>query len=303
MLSVITSVKNEGPYILEWLAHHKALGFDYIIVFENDSDDLTDVILQRLAQMGEIEFVKNRDFTGSPQMHSYRQFQKMDAYRQSDWVFCIDADEFFVPRRLDTARAFLEGFPQADAIAVNWLNFGSSGHKTWEDRPVTERFRFCAPPGHATNKFFKSFHRPCDKFKAFGLHRPWPHEPINTFFYTDGSPVEAEVQMGKLPKDAPTIAIRHGIATLNHYSVRSTEEFERKRLRGRGAKPDEPYGVRDKFKRFDTNSNVDDGIDGHRAKTQSQLARLMRDTVLAFLHSMACQRQFPERASMISQSV
>lgn len=302
-LSLITSVKNEGPYILEWLAYHKALGLDYIIVFENDSDDLTDVLLQRLAQLGEIDFVKNRDFTGSPQMHSYRRFQQMETYRLSDWVLCIDADEFFVPRRHDTAHAFLEDFPHADAIAVNWLNFGSSGQKTWEDRPVTERFTFCAPPEHATNKFFKSFHHPCDKFKAFGLHRPWPHAAIDTFFYTDGSPVEPEVQMGRHPKDAPSIAIRHGIATLNHYSVRSKEEFERKKLRGRGAKPDEPYGAGDKFKRFDTNTELDDRIGRHRAKAQFHLTRLMDDPILAFLHRMACHRQFPESVSLFCQPV
>jgi hypothetical protein len=293
-LSLITSVKNEGPYILEWLAYHKALGFDYIIVFENDSDDLTDVLLQRLAQLGEIDFVKNHDFTGSPQMYSYRRFQQMEIYRLSDWVLCIDADEFFVPRHHDTAGCFLGDFPQAEAIAVNWLNFGSGGQERWHDRPVTERFVRCSSPEHPMNRFFKSFHRPGDTFKAFGIHRAWPNAPINTYLYTDGSTVEPKVQIGEHPKDAPSIYERYRVATLNHYSVRSREEFERKKLRGDGAKPASAYGENNKFNRFDTNDCVDQGIARFAVSRRNFLAAYQEDPVLAFLHEKSCRYHFGE---------
>ena len=292
-ISLITSVKNEGPYILEWLAYHKAIGFEDIFIFENDSSDLTDVLLQRLEMLGEIEFIKNTNFSGNPQFHSYRQFQKMDAYLRSDWVLCYDSDEFFLPRQHDTVQYFLQDHFKADAIAVNWLNFGTSNQKKWQDIPVTERFRKCAPPSHLSNRFFKSFHRPNGPFKGFGIHRPWPHVPIESYIYTDLTPVEPEVQTGKFPKHASNIEIRHMMATVNHYSIKSQEEFERKKLRGRPSNPDNLYGMADQ-KRYDTNLETDHGIDRFRERMQRYLQELKRDSVLSFLHHMSCLRQFPD---------
>lgn len=36
---IVTMMKNEGPYIVEWVAHHLAVGFDRFLVFTNDCDD------------------------------------------------------------------------------------------------------------------------------------------------------------------------------------------------------------------------------------------------------------------------
>ena len=52
----VTSLKNEGPYVIEWLAFHKSVGFDHVVIFENDSDDFTDLILKRLDAMGRDQF-------------------------------------------------------------------------------------------------------------------------------------------------------------------------------------------------------------------------------------------------------
>ena len=41
VFTVVSTMKNEGPYILEWVAHYKALGFDRIVVCTNDCEDTT----------------------------------------------------------------------------------------------------------------------------------------------------------------------------------------------------------------------------------------------------------------------
>ena len=48
----ILGVKNEGAFLLEWLAHHRACGFTDFLVFSNDCSDGTDLMLDRLAAMG-----------------------------------------------------------------------------------------------------------------------------------------------------------------------------------------------------------------------------------------------------------
>ena len=33
--SLVATVKNEGPYLWEWVAHHNSIGFDNIVIFQN----------------------------------------------------------------------------------------------------------------------------------------------------------------------------------------------------------------------------------------------------------------------------
>ena len=50
--TVVSTMKNEGPYIIDWVAHYKTLGFDHILVCTNDCTDTTVDILLRLQEMG-----------------------------------------------------------------------------------------------------------------------------------------------------------------------------------------------------------------------------------------------------------
>ena len=49
--TVVSTMKNEGPYIIDWVAHYKTLGFDHILVCTNDCTDPTVEILLRLQEM------------------------------------------------------------------------------------------------------------------------------------------------------------------------------------------------------------------------------------------------------------
>ena len=52
MRLIVSTMKDEGPFILEWVAHYLALGFDHFIINSNDCSDGTDLILQRLQDLG-----------------------------------------------------------------------------------------------------------------------------------------------------------------------------------------------------------------------------------------------------------
>lgn len=45
---LISTVKNEGPNILEWVAHHLCIGFTHIQIYQNDSEDGTQKTLRTL---------------------------------------------------------------------------------------------------------------------------------------------------------------------------------------------------------------------------------------------------------------
>lgn len=56
---LVGTAKNEGPYILEWVAHHLEVGFTDIALYQNDSDDLTHEIMRTLAGLGVIQYFPN----------------------------------------------------------------------------------------------------------------------------------------------------------------------------------------------------------------------------------------------------
>ncbi len=49
-VAIITCMKNEGPFILEWLAYHRAIGVKDVLVYTNDCNDGTDTFLELLQE-------------------------------------------------------------------------------------------------------------------------------------------------------------------------------------------------------------------------------------------------------------
>ena len=50
--AVVTSIRNEGVALLEWVAHYRVLGFDTIFIYTNDNTDGSIALLERLAEHG-----------------------------------------------------------------------------------------------------------------------------------------------------------------------------------------------------------------------------------------------------------
>ena len=54
-----TVMKNEGPFILEWVAWQRLIGVDRIVVLTNDCDDGTDAILDQLDRLALVRHLPN----------------------------------------------------------------------------------------------------------------------------------------------------------------------------------------------------------------------------------------------------
>ena len=143
---LICTVKDEGPNILEWVAYHRDLGFTDIVIFENNSFDLTDRTLRVLNRIGVIQYLPNNFLPGQAnppfQTRAYRRAARLDIYQQADWCMTLDSDEFLQinvgdGRLGDLIAAVGE---DTDAVRINWRVFGSSGLRVLDRRLVTERF-------------------------------------------------------------------------------------------------------------------------------------------------------------------
>ncbi len=63
-VTAVSMMKDEGPFVLEWIAHHLAVGFTDLVVYTNDCSDGTDDMLIRLEEMGLAASPPQRDPRG-----------------------------------------------------------------------------------------------------------------------------------------------------------------------------------------------------------------------------------------------
>ena len=243
-LAVAAIFKNEGPYILEWVAFHRVMGADRFFIADNNSSDETTEILGKLAAAGivtHIPFPTPPDADRPPQLLAYEKILA-DHAGDADWIAFIDADEFLVPRSprrisLGSIVSDLDPGPEVGAIVVNWALYGSSGHKEAGPEPVIERFTRRAKREDQRNFFYKSIIRPghYDGAALKNSHYFSLKEGSRTV-HVDGTPlIDAPERAKCFSAEVIWKPLR-----VNHYVVKSWEEFyHRKRTRGRGMRVNE----------------------------------------------------------------
>src|SRR5690606_34049445 len=173
----ILSVKNEGAFLLDWLAHHRAVGFTDVLALSNDCADGTDRMLDRLAAMGWLTHVRNDGpHRKGPQWTALARADEHPLKAAADWVLVLDIDEFVNVHAGDrTVQALLAALPGATAIPLTWRLFGNCGVRAFEDRPVPEQFLRAAPavmgwPWRAA--MFKTLFLNDGSYGKLGVHRP-----------------------------------------------------------------------------------------------------------------------------------
>jgi glycosyltransferase involved in cell wall biosynthesis len=225
--AICAIAKNEGPYLNEWVAYHHIVGFDPILVYDHESTDDSAKVLARLAERGLAERIPwSAPPDKKPQWLAYE-----DGLRrlrgQADWVAFIDLDEFLVLPRHATVQDFLAEHGELEAIAVNWLMFGSAGHERHEPGLVIERFTRCAERKFSGNKSIKTLAR----VDAIVTPR------VHTCEFREGVRYRTVAGEEIPPGEGRSRQVSHDVVRINHYFTRSREEWDRKVARGRGAKP------------------------------------------------------------------
>ncbi|MEM9348720.1 MAG: glycosyltransferase family 2 protein [Pseudomonadota bacterium] len=271
-----TCLKDDGPYILEWVAHHLAAGFDKMLVLTHHCTDGSDALLDLLSADDRIEhlsFEKSGD--KAVQWQALSLASKHPAYKSADWALFFDVDEFLC---LDGPADLLGliGETGGDAVALPWRFFGSGGEKERRDGLTPERFTRAAPWDlhFPFAHLFKTLHRP-SAFQKPGVHRPRARK--------DETPAWVGPDGAKLPSGfggkhnfVSLYAQVSGrrIAWLNHYSLRSQEEFLIKRGRGLPNHTDRAIDLTYWVER-NWNTLEDDTITKMLPATRAEYARLL----------------------------
>ncbi len=288
---IIACMKNEAPYILEWIAYHRAIGVDRFLIYTNDCEDGTDVILDRLTALGMVEHRRNDGWKGkSPQQHALNHATEEPMIRDAEWIIHIDVDEFINVRCGDgTLSAFLERVPDATNIAMTWRLFGHNGVHRFSDDFVIDQFDTCAPkycPKPHTVWGFKTMFRNIGAYRKLSCHRP---KKLSEGYesrvkWVNGSGQDMTREVAHTGWRNSRRSIGYDLLQLNHYALRSAESFLIKRQRGRALHVDRAIGL-NYWIRMDWSDVRDVTIKRNIPRLRAEYDRLLADPALAAAHA------------------
>lgn len=290
LLSILT-VRNEGAFLIDWLAHHRAVGFTDFLVFSNDCEDGTDAILDRLQDMGWLTHVRNDGpHDKGPQWSALKRADQHPVKTYADWILFLDIDEFVNIHVGDrTVPALLATLPEATAVPLTWRLFGNAGIRNYVDRPVPEQFTKAAPavmgwPWRAA--MFKTLFRNDGSYGKLGVHRPRQPDrrrmKDQRWFDGSGRRLSATYHTGRIFSEYGRD--NYKLVQLNHYPLGAMDSYLVKCDRGRANREtsafDLSYWVERNFDAVD-----DKSIAALSPRSEPLRRELRSDPVLASLHT------------------
>lgn len=242
-------IKNEAPYIREWIKYHKLLGIENFYIFNNDSTDALDNVLHPFLAEGNVHLY---NLSGKVrQLDAYNIGLKL-ARKSGNYLLVLDADEFlFLRDKSDNITEIVNHFFKdnklAGGIVFNWCIYGSSHFEKRQSGLVTQIYTYRSNFDFENNKNVKSL---VDPEKTAAFTNPHFAEYYGNYqaFNLQGKAVEGPYSK---PVDNPRVRI-------NHYFTKSKEEFLAKRSRGMA----DSVGIRNMqdFETHDRNEVFDDSM-------------------------------------------
>lgn len=244
---VFACAKNEDDYINEWVEHYLNLGFDKIIIADNnDSPEPLRNLLSKWINNGQVQIFECNGLKKF-QLYIYNMFLHEGNYK---WCAYFDCDEFLELNSHASIKGFLSGIEE-DCVLINWMVFGSNGNIHKGNGLLKERFKCPVSPvsffkenfyvkpiirGGSNNMYLTNTHCPlyCDKMNIGGYYTV----DYSRHVY---SPV------------------RYKYAYIRHYYTKSFDEWVSNKVK-RGW-PDEMFDILKPSNYFIADKNVDFEID------------------------------------------
>lgn len=287
---IVGCMKNEAPYIAEWVAYHRAIGVDNFLIYTNDCTDGTAEILDRMQALGLVQHRNNDGWKGnSPQQSALNKALREPLIRNAEWIIHIDVDEF-INIRCDngTLDDFFARVPNASNVAMTWRLFGHGGVTDLSDGFVIDQFEYCAPrfcPKPHTAWGFKTMFRNTGAYAKMSCHRP---NKLNEALrdqvrWVNGSGQDMTREVAENGWRNSIKSIGYDLLQLNHYALRSAESFLIKRQRGRALHVDRAIGI-NYWIRMDWGDARDITIKRNMPRLRAEFDRMMQDDKLRGLH-------------------
>lgn len=263
-LSIVAILKNESPYIREWIEYHRLLGATKFYIYDNDSEDALKDTISEYIDAGIVVY---EHFPGRyRQTMAYTDAVQKYALR-TRFMAAVDPDEFIVPvddkyGLVDILRNILRAKPHAAGVGIPWLMFGSSHHKTRPDALVIDSYLH-----RAHDSFMSNIKTVFNPRLAIGFNNA--HYPVYKYGAISVNENGQEI-VGKFDNQKSCTQLR-----INHYFTKSEEEFRAKVEKGTASK----FSPRsaDNFAHWDRNEIYDATI----SRYSERIRRTLQETAHA----------------------
>jgi len=295
-ICLVSPARNEGPFLLEWIAWHRMLGFDDIVILTHDCTDGSDRLLDLLEARGFIRHLRHHPDPEKPALHSaYLVARHEPGVLGADMVMALDTDEFLQVFIGDGSIHALvrENLGPALGMAIYWKVFGANGRANWQDGFLRHQFDRAADGQTPPNNYYKSVFRNLDRFRAMSSHSPRRFNGVwggsNVWVDCNGEPLRAIrlAQPAKHTRATHLARVTHKAAQVNHYAVKSLESYALKSTRLSGAASIHRHDATF-FKAFDCNAVTDTTACAREVEFAAQYDPLYSDPEIRAMHHACC---------------
>jgi hypothetical protein len=267
-LAIAAIYRDEAPYLREWIEFHRLVGVERFFLYNNESTDDHMAVLEPYTSEGIVVW---EDFPGFPvQLQCYQRC--IETHRHdARWIAVIDIDEFLFSPTWRPVPEILEEYEDHPGVAVNCVQFGTSGHRTPPAGLVIENYTRRLGLDRPRSRVVKTVLDP-ERAVAHGGN---PHY----FVFRDGATAVDELRRPVRAEASESPSIDR--LRINHYFTRSQEERERKlaSLRADTGLPRSREGVEKRDRRL--NAVADETILRYAPALRAALGRGRDDTVAA----------------------
>lgn len=307
-ITAVTCVKNEGPFLLEWIAFHRVIGVTDFLFYSNDCSDATDTLLDKLQEHGIVAHLPNPATNRNYQMQALKAARRHPLIKNADWVWVADVDEFLNIHVGDhTIPALIDACQRPKAISITFQFFASDGIETYEDAPVISQFLHSHNPDiwcAETAIEVKSLVRGDFPLDYYGAHRPFHDDAKEQPAWTDGSGRAVPAPFRRCANKRrirafPAKGARQ-FATLNHYALRSLDSYLVKNDRGDVNREHRAFDDTYWRERNDA-AYFDDSILRYAEPLRAQMDRLKALPGVGALHEEAVGLHKAKRDALLAQ--
>ena len=246
-IAIIAIAKNEELYINEWINYHLNLGFDNIIICDNDDE----LILPSIVTDNRVIIEDYTGIYGVQQMAYQQSFRKYK--EQYDWILLIDIDEFLVLDKHKDVKEFLSSFDDnVDCIKLCWKHFTDNEELDVIDGNYNVFDRFKTVIETNRDNFVKQFIK-TSSIDDDIIERIHQHDILSHKITTVDS-LGNKCHMNRMLNK-----VVYGNAWVNHYKTKTIGEFIRQKyFRGGPNRNNAKYGRFEYF--FEINKKTDEKV-------------------------------------------
>ena len=219
-IMICAILKNETPYLIEWIDHHLKIGVEYFVLYDNNSTIPAKKTLDAYIKKGIVK-VLDCKITNTPHLKAYTHCL-YNMHDRTDWIAYIDIDEFIVLKKHHDIHSFLKDYDDYAGVCLNWVIYTANNHISKPEGLVMQNYTEPTPDDFSPNRHVKSIVHPGGVNTICSSHYP---QYADDYYGVN----EKYVFVPQAWSD-----FSNEVAQINHYFTKSFEEWLEKIGRGQG---------------------------------------------------------------------